>query len=381
MVLTFALCHMATKWNGALKIDVPLTTYFVATFYFLLRATIDLKEDSVASHDASNYRYFFFAAPTFALGVWTKGPIIGALAGAFLIWTLLESKWKIWRQKTLWLAIALALLILSVPLLPMLRFPDGLDMYTKFVEFKSGYLKEGSSKFGGPFFYLIELVVYSPQVLIAIVLSLPLIFRSNPDLSSEARSFTRLAIIIFLWILIPLSFFQTKFHHYLLPGYPFLAIAMTPIVYKASNWMKTNLETWIWRLSFVALLVLVTLPIKTAGGRQKRVLNITNLIKFESSIKQRGVYFLGNYYDDMSIFQTMKFYSGIDLRPLNESNLSRVNLDKDFVIIPVSKLDSLKSLGFEKQDCLILNQQHCLWTKAKTLQFSLPDKVYPHEVY
>jgi O-antigen ligase len=72
-LVVHALCFGASKWNGAVMHDVPLTTFYLASFYFFILGLEQAK-------------YFYLTALFFAFGVFTKGPIIFGFFLGLVLW-------------------------------------------------------------------------------------------------------------------------------------------------------------------------------------------------------------------------------------------------------------------------------------------------------
>src|SRR5258708_1680355 len=80
-LLSYVSVFGSSKWNGAVTQDVPLTTYFLATYYTFLLG-------------AQNSKYWLWTGFFFGLGVFIKGPIIFGLALGGFVWSLFEQNFS-----------------------------------------------------------------------------------------------------------------------------------------------------------------------------------------------------------------------------------------------------------------------------------------------
>lgn len=371
-VISYASCFGSSKWNGAVTHDVPLTAYFLAAFYTFLRGR-------------ENGKYFLWTALFFTLGVFTKGPIIFGLGVGILAWSLLEKDFSYLKSPYFYLAACLTILILMIPLLPSLRF-DGQTVYQKFFAAKVGYLAPSGNDYWHYFAYFNLMVQTATLNLIPFFCTFWLIAKKKTGLSKNAVSILKLVLFVGLGIIIPLSFFKVKFPHYLLSAYPFLCIFSSPSLYVAYKWLTRkypiDLPSTIKTLSMLAAFVFVALPIKTTGGRTKADLNLVNIIKLDSQIKNKDVYFYGGYSDDMIIFQTFKLNGGIDLRSLTGEEITKVDLKKSYIVILKNNLPLVfGQFKIEEKDCFISNGSRCVVTDPGSVSYTFPDAAYPQEIY
>ncbi len=371
-VLSYASCFGSSKWNGAVTHDVPLTTYFLAAFYTFLLGR-------------ENSKYLFWTAVFFVLGVFTKGPIIFGLGLGILVWSLYERDFYYLKDPNFYYAAAFTVLLLMIPYLPALRF-DGQTAYQKFFAAKVGYLAPSGNDYWHYFAYFALMLQTATLNLIPFFCTFWLIAKKRTGLSKDSVSLLRLVLFVGLGIIIPLSFFKVKFPHYLLSAYPFVCIFAAPSLYVAYKWLSRkypfNLPAVVKGLSVAAAFAFVALPIKTTGGRNKANLNLINIIKLDSQIKNKNVYFYGVYEDDMAIFQSFKLFGGIDLRSITGDEISHIDLKKSYVFIVKDKLPvSIGKFKVEEKDCFFQTETRCVLTDPASVSYTFPDYSYPHEIY
>ena len=94
------------------------------------------------------------------------------------------------------------------------------------------------------------------------------------------------------------------------------------------------------------------------------------------------VYYLGKYFDDMTLFQTFKFYGSIDVKPIRPYQLSTVDPLSSYLIMKREHLPvALKGSQIGEENCFILNTLYCVYTHREQVSFELPEFDLPHEVY
>lgn len=363
-VLVYTLCFGNTKWNGAVLHDVPLTTFSLGLTYFFILAL----RKPVA---------YYLSAICFALGVFTKGPIILGVAGAIVFSLLLKRDSTPIRQRHFWGALGLLAALLALPFLPALQF-DGHSIYYQFYVWKKAYFVPGGQSMAERLGYLRVLLV-ADAILFPLILG-TLLSKTKEESSSPLADIPQWAS---LFILIPLSLFKTKFPHYLLPAYPFLALWGAGAALRWFRPILPKVELWTQRFCFAAVFILIALPIKISGSRPRDLLNLIDVIKFDSRISQKQVGFWGGWPEDMMSYQQFKFYGSIDPLPvMNESALGSLDLKNAYLIVKKSHLP-LHYHGrlLDSGQCGFSSGTYCAITLADDLQFEFPDNALPHEVF
>jgi 4-amino-4-deoxy-L-arabinose transferase-like glycosyltransferase len=366
-VVMYALCLGSTKWNGSLLHDVPLTTYFLGATYCLLAT----QKKSV---------WLIGVAVWVSLGILTKGPIIGGFVFGALLWIAWEKNFRCLLNRSMLAATLIGAAILSILFWPPFLF-DGTNYYTLFYREKLAYATQFSPDFLSYFSFVRLLVSLATVPLLLIAVLAIQTWRKKIDWVTEPRaaSGARLFVCVTVATLVPLSFFRTKFPHYILPVYPYLALlsafAVVPV------FRRKNAATMIKHGAIAVSLGLLALPIKVTGKRSKDLLNLVNFIHLDSEIKTKEVYFRGDYWTDMGIYQHFKFYGDIDLRYADPNVIDQVDLRRAYLVAKVSHLPfKWRGTAVTLQDCLFVNSEFCAVTETKP-QFRLPDFLFPHEVY
>lgn len=358
-VLGLVLCFEFTKWTGSLLHDVPLTFYCIASIYFFF-----LGQRAPA--------YLYVSSFFFALGIWTKGPIILFIPLGILIYSVVERDFHFLKNKQLVFSSLFLLFLLSILLWKPFHF-EGRNYYSIFIEHKSGYFNGFHREMSGPLTYLMEFLKKAPIPLTLLFLSI---------IGRKKSSDEKLILYLLLSLVIPLSVASVKFPHYMLPAYPLLALASSDYL---SDWINKHLDRidyGIKRTCILFLMVMVLFPIKVTGKRSKEVLNLVNISKLDAQIKRKKTYFVGTWETDMSIFQTFKFYGNIDLIPIEKTPGQCPDLIESQLVIPMNELPlnfCEYKLGFN--DCLFKNVKYCLVTDRNTTQYQLPVNEFPHELY
>jgi hypothetical protein len=109
---------------------------------------------------------------------------------------------------------------------------------------------------------------------------------------------------------------------------------------------------------------------------------LVNLIKLDHNIKNKDVYFYGRYSDDMTIFQTFKFYGSIDLKSVRLDQLKDVDINKSYLIIKRRQLPmNYGGARFEASQCVVQNTLYCVITARDKVAFDIPEYLFPHEIY
>lgn len=371
-LFAYALCLGAGKWHGALMHDVPLTTWFLGCVYCLMRAS-------------KSPRWFYGISIFFVLGVWTKGPIIFGFGLAMVLWVLTERKWSLLRTRHFVGAAALMVLLLSVLYLPALRF-DGRDYYSVFIEFKRSYLAQDSGGFWRYFAFIDVLWTGAFLVIPFFLYSVWRLFADADQENAEFRRWIRLFLWVIVCVVVPLSFFETKFPHYMLPVYPFLALVAAS---GFRDWAGRLAETraqhiaiWLRRVAVATAFVFAMTPLKTTGQRSKEVLNTVNLIKLDNRIEEKSIAFLGQYHPWHYVIQTFKFYGSMDLKWVEPEEASQIDLEQAWLIIPRVKLPFEHKGGtISLASCVFENSHFCAVTDRASLQLHAPEERYPHEIY
>ena len=373
-LICYGLTTGASKWNGALLHDVPLTMFVLTCVYSFMRA----RQDS---------RWLYLTATCFALGILTKGPIIGGFALAVFISATIERNWFFIKTPHFIGSLIIIALILGSLFLPELSF-DGESYYSHFLKEKLSYTAGITSGWTWYFAYLDDIKTATFLMIPFYLLAIPSLFAKSASqrlsfgLDFEARRLLRFVLVLCLSIIVPLSLFQIKFPHYLLPAYPEMSIlAAVPISY----WLRRYsafLPTFIKRLSIAAICIFVMFPIKTTGQRDKEDINFANAIKLDTQLATKEVIFVGDYADDMIISQTYKFYGSIDLKHAAKSEVGAVDLAKTWLIIPVAELP-LKLADRELKDsaCVLRNERYCAVTEKSGLTLKIPTNKFPYELY
>jgi 4-amino-4-deoxy-L-arabinose transferase-like glycosyltransferase len=366
-LLTWALCFAGTKLSGSVRMDVPLTCYFTLCLYFFMRGLDKPKS-------------YYGVSVAFALGVFTKGPIIFGFGLGLVLWTLAARQFSYLREKHFWGAFGLLLLLLAIPFWPALYF-DGKNYYTFYYIHKSSYLQpESSSK--EYFFYFWRIAGENPLTTVTFLLSMPSLWLENQWFKSAARKKIQLCWWICWSIIVPLSLFQVKFFYYMTPFYPFFAVIAAMAPYRWLSGVGESFSVWLRRIAVAAIMLFVAFPLKTSGKRPKTQINMVNILKFDKDIATKKVYFLGDYDDDMQLFQTFKFYGNISVRPLRPDQLNSVDLNDSYLLVHWDRMPvQLADHKYERADCLFTNEYFCILTNRQNLQYQLPDKLLPHEIY
>lgn len=367
-VVTFILCLGATKWSGAIKHDVPLTLAYLACTYFFFKSFKDPK-------------YLIGVAPFFVFGVFAKGPVIFGFPLALLLWTLWQRDFKWFLKKEFAIGMTLLFALMALPFLPILHF-DGKNYYEIFFNAKKSYLNVGETSEDGFFFYWIDLIKRQPHVFLLLLASVFVLWKKKIVLTEEQTARFKFLVCLVLAILIPLSFFQFKLAYYSLPAIPFYATLAAISLHTFAQHKSWDWSKGLFRLSLLVMIVMLAFPLKTTGGRHKRVTNVVNQVKMLSQINSIPTYFLGYYDEDMSIFQEFKFYGGVDLIPSKREEL--LLKDPKEIQLVVLRRDLPVQVGdksIETQDCWILNSQYCVYLSPEKVKLSLPDWKWPHEDY
>jgi 4-amino-4-deoxy-L-arabinose transferase-like glycosyltransferase len=371
-VFMYALTLGASKWNGSLLQDIPLTLCFLACFLCTIKAFL------------GSSRSFYGAGFFFAVGILTKGPIIGAFPLALIIFLVLKRnqgrEFAIYKNRHFFGGILFSLALLGLLFLPQLSF-DGINVYSAFIKYKASYQDKAES--------FSRYFAYGEVIFTASFLTLPFFFWSILRLIQRKsatvlqRSTLTFALILSLCIVVPLSFFRVKFPHYMLSLYPFLALIAAESVDSYLRNTSFNLARFVRTISMLAVCIFVFLPIKITGGRSKETLNLVNLVKLDSDIEKKDVYFYGTYYDGMDMFQSFKFYADIDLHDVKPGDEMSFDLKKAYVIVPKERWPAKISGRDIKQDsdCFAFNSVYCLVTDSNAVRFHLPNLKFPHEIY
>jgi 4-amino-4-deoxy-L-arabinose transferase-like glycosyltransferase len=357
-LISVALIHQYMKWQGQLKMEIPLTIFIMGIIFLLFRY---LRE--------KDNKFLYFCAPLFFLGIMTKGPIIFCIPLALFFWTLIYRDFTFLKSPHLYGATGLLLIFCSLMFIPSLYF-DGQNVFSWFYQAKKS--------FGEPHFDLIphlkRLVISGPLHIIFLIPGYQI--AKKMGLKKE----TGLFILMVLCILIPLSFFKIKLDHYLFPSYPFLAFAAAPVFYQFLKRWENKTPDFLIRLSLVVVLVMVAFPLKTSGRRTKENINIPLILKFDKKIKEKNVWFYGTWDDDMEIFQNYQLYGDIDLRSI--TNLNAFNLGNDYLVVNKTKLPvSIGGIKLSENDCYLEVEKKCVFSGETRPKFKLPPKKLFHEVY
>lgn len=371
-VIAYVLAYGSSKWNGALMLDVPLTTYFLGAAYFLIRGL-------------EKPKFYVWAAPFLVGAIMTKGPIVGGLPFALLAWIVWDGQWRILKSKPFWGAVTVSIAGLLVFCLPWFQL-DGMNPFVYFYKAKQGYLATGSRSWIYHFAYLEVLWTNGAPLLLLFLYSSRAIF--GRTVAQPLRSMIRLCFLVVICTVVPLSMFEVKFPHYMLPVYPFMALTCS---WRIARWLERYRErvpVVLSRIAIFAVFLLAFLPIQTSGGRSKETLNLVNVLKFDPSINfgsnthaPRRVLFMGTWNDDMAMFQSFKWWGNVNLETVTREELVKPEMSQNYVIVGVKNLPvSIAGRSRTEIDCLMINSLYCVIAPAGA-QFKMPDEKFPHQVY
>ena len=369
-VLAFLLCYGSSKWNSSLIHDVPLTTYFLASFYFFVRALKDKR---------FLYGFSFF----FALGVFTKGPIIFAYLPALIIWMIWQRDFSLFKSKHFYFALALLLGFLSLPFLPALAF-EGKSYYRAFIEYKTEFMEAKNPDWSHRFAYLGVLFFGAVPSVLLFIYNLPALFKRKViELNEMQISALRFATAIAVSTSVPLSIFDTKFPHYMLPVYPLLSLVAGISIEKIVIRFEDVIADYTKKIAIAVICFFVAFPVKLSGGRDKQVINVVDILKFDSRIHEKDIYYVGNYHSDMSIFQSFNFYGSLNIMGIEDADVFDIDLKNSYLLIPVEKLPMRhRAIGLiTEKNCFLKNGEFCVLTDTQNIKFNLPDDDFPFETY
>lgn len=364
-ILVYALSIGSTKWNGSLLHDVPLTTYFLISVYAFLRG-----------RDGEKNFYLLMGLGLF-LGVMTKGPIIGGFALGYVVYALIAREGKVLRDARFWLGIALFFALCAVMFIPQLRF-DGDNVFVYFYKIKSGYLEAAPPSWSNRLAYF--KVLWESAFVPVLLIVAGLLMKLKPWLENKRTGEDSLLFIcIALGTMLPLSYFQVKFPHYLLPVYPFVALAAAPVLDHLLRKKREKIPQVVGGVSCAAVLFFAIFPVKITGGREKHEINMANFVKL---IKGANfVHYMGRYEDDYALLQTFKFYGNIDLQPITRDVAEKLDLNEGPIILQREKLPLRRAAGdLTEKDCVFLSKAYCVIADRSTLQLHVPNNGLPHEL-
>lgn len=371
-LIAFLICYGSSKWNSSLIHDVPLTMCFLATFYFFIRGF-------------KNPRFLYGVSFFFAMGVFTKGPIIFAFGPALVLWFLWQQDFTILKSKHFYFAALFLIVLLLIPFLPQLAF-EGKSYYQAMIQYKAEFINAKNPDWSHRLAYFGVLFFGATPTVLLFLLNLAQLFKSNRSIAPEdafQMSGLRFATAIAFSVVIPLSIFDMKFPHYMLPVYPFLAFVAGLSFQKLVVRYQATLPVYVKRISIAAICFFVAFPVKLSGGRDKQVINVVDLLKFDSLIQQKDIFYVGNYHSDMSIFQSFNFYGSLNVMGIEDEDVFELDIKNSYLLIPVEKLPMKnRSLGLiSEKDCFLKNGEFCVVTDSKNLRFNLPDDDFPYETY
>ncbi|MBP9675041.1 MAG: glycosyltransferase family 39 protein [Bacteriovoracaceae bacterium] len=371
LALTFSLFNINfIKWNGQLLHDIPLTLYLLAATYFFICFYKDKKNHHL-------YLVSFF----FVLALWSKGPVALAFPFALTLWLVFKLDFSLFKNKHFYIALLFMGLLLSLFFLPALSF-HGENYYSLFYRAKKSYLGIGSEQNSHFFDYFKMLAKLATiQILLAfITFGIILKPQNKKDMKEEHSYLWLLAFLIFS-IIIPFSFFKIKMGHYIFPLYPYLTLFSA---YPLCHWLanRINLQKWLFYLCLGSVCFFVAFPVKIGGGREKHFINIVNILKFDSHIKEKNIYFLGGYEDAMDLVQTFSFYGSLNIRYSSAEFWSTQHLGKNYLLVKAENLPlKTQDKNFSLSDCFILSGIFCVLTDSTSLKLTLPKNKLPQEIY
>ncbi len=369
-VLAYLLCFGASKWNSSLIHDVPLTTFFLGAFYFFIR-----------SLKAKRFLYGF--AIFFALGVFTKGPIIFAYGPALVIWLIWQKDFSLFKSKHFYFASLLLMGLLLIPFLPALAF-EGISYYQAIIKYKAEFIEAKDPDWSHRFAYLAVLLFGATPTVLMFFYNLPTLFKRKLSQLNETQiSALRMATALSVAVVLPLSIFDTKYPHYMLPVYPLLSLVAGLSLEKLVLRFQNVIADYIKKLAIAVICFFVAFPVKLSGGRDKQVINVVDILKFDAKIKEKDIYYVGNYHSDMSIFQSFSFYGSLDVMGIEDHEVFDIDTNKSYLVIPVEKLPILnRGLGMiTEKNCFLQNGEFCVVTNTQGLKIVLPDNDFPFETY
>lgn len=367
-LVSYALTFPATKWNGALMHDIPLTTYLLGTLYFFILGLEKPKK-------------FLFCGVLCFLGIMTKGPIILGLPLGILLWSLWAKRFNFLASKYFWGGVVLLIGLLLAPLHPALHFGDT-NVYMRFLGYTGWAVKNEGPGVVEYFAYFYLVLTQSPITVLPFIYGAYKVIGRKTSLSRGANDLLGLCFWVATAIIIPLSFFKVKFPHYLLPFFPPFAIVAAYPIYLLFLKKPFNLPGLLIKVSIVAAFIMVIFPIKTTGKRSKDLLNLVNIVKLDSNISDKEFYFPGVREDDFRIFQTFKYHGNIDLRSITKEELAQIPLKNNYLVIRKDWLPFKHQSGLLTEDlCLFQNKMYCIFTDRQGLNFYFPQYLFPHEVY
>ena len=373
-VLAYLLCFGSSKWNSSLIHDVPLTTYFLTAFYFFICSF-------------KNKKYLYGFSIFFALGVFTKGPIIFAYAPGIFLWLLWQKDFSLFRSKHFYYSFLLLFGLLLIPFLPALAF-EGKSYYQAIIQYKAEFIEAKNPAWSHRFAYFVVLFFGATPTVALFIFNLPKLFKKGFEelLGNKGEtqiSGLKLAACLAISVVLPLSIFDTKYPHYMLPVYPLLSLVAALTIEKLVIRFQNTIADYIKKIAIAVICFFVAFPVKLSGGRDKQVINVVDILKFDSKIKEKDIYYVGNYHSDMSIFQSFSFYGTLNVMGIEDEDVYEIDTNKSYLLVPVEKLPMRnRGLGLiTERDCFLRNGEFCVVTNTQGLKIVLPDDDFPFETY
>ena len=366
-VLVYALCIGSTKWNGALLHDVPLTTFFLLSALGLIKGR------------DGNKKYYILMGIALFLALMTKGPIIGGFGLGYLVYAIITRETKVLGDKYFWLGIVTFFALVAVMFLPQLAF-DGDNVFLYFYKIKAFYLAAAPPTWGNRLAYFG--VLWESAFFAIVLIAIGLFQKAKPWTEQSAtRHEPILYVAIVLCTMLPLSYFQVKFPHYMLPCYPFAALAASPVLERMLRKYRARVPAIIKTVSCAVILLFVFFPVKTTGNREKHEINLANFVKLINGEQTKTVHYLGKYEDDYALLQTFKFYGNIDLTPITREEAETLSLADGPILMHRGSLPLKRPEGLlTEASCLFLSKAYCLIADRSTVQMHVPNDGLPHEL-
>ncbi len=277
-LLIFYLIPPLMKKSRFPNLDLPLMLFFTISLGSYWNAYLRGK-----------WRDWLLCGLFFGLCALTKGPMAVWIPLIIFIHLLVSKSSKTLMGVRPWAGLSLGLVIFSLwPL--SLKISGNFDIFINWYKFTFLHTMVESRGEASPFYtYIIFLL---KNVNLWFLLSVFGIFHV---LKSSTSELLRFCVVIYLVIVISLSFMSFKYSNYLIPMYPFLAILAGFGIYSLKSNACDSIVKFFRVLTPVAVLVLLIFPVTNTSKRDPelfRAREVFSYVNFKpiSWVNYKGAY-------------------------------------------------------------------------------------------
>lgn len=248
-----------------------------------------------------------------------KGPIAFLIPLSIGVHLLITKGWSRLKSPSPWFAFLLTFLIFSI--WPLALYLSGrFDIFQKYIHSTFFHTISDSRGLESYQFhaYLVFLAKQTPHILILLVLSL---IKKKDDL-------TKFALSVFSTIFIFLTLQKLKYSHYLIPLYPFYALAVGGICLNLKEKLDQRITFGVKVLAGSAALVLLIFPLTTEIKRDRPLYETKEIVE-RLKVKPNAWAIVGDSYPFFAATNFFAYYYHAEVYRVHDSMMNAFMVGDD----------------------------------------------------